>query len=180
MGTKEQLNWSFLNFSKYFPSFEWETVTLNTVFENYSNCRIFHFWHFPPIFVLLKVTCLVTLFDRKFQGFKNSPKLTIFDIFNQLLSTQNVSFQFFNCGISTNFCPFKTTCLVTLFDCKLQVSKNSSKLTTFGIFNELLSTQNAIVARFARNVKWDFSVIFKHRVFYLEIRLISVYEKVIF
>ena len=25
----------------------------------------FEFWHFPPIFVLLKLTCLVTLFDRK-------------------------------------------------------------------------------------------------------------------
>ena len=25
----------------------------------------FEFWHFPPIFVLLKLTCLVTLFNRK-------------------------------------------------------------------------------------------------------------------
>ena len=25
----------------------------------------FEFWHFPPIFDLLKLTCLVTLFDRK-------------------------------------------------------------------------------------------------------------------
>ena len=39
---------------------------------------IFQFWHFPPIFVLLKVTCLVTLFDLNIQIFKNSPKLTIF------------------------------------------------------------------------------------------------------
>ena len=36
-----------------------------TVFENYSKCRIFEFWHFPPIFVLLKLTCLVKLLDRK-------------------------------------------------------------------------------------------------------------------
>ena len=35
------------------------------------------FWHFPPIFVLLKLACLVTLFDRKLQVFKNSPKWTI-------------------------------------------------------------------------------------------------------
>ena len=41
----------------------------------------FEFWHFPPIFVLLKLTCLVTLFDRKIQVFKNSPKWTIFGIF---------------------------------------------------------------------------------------------------
>ena len=43
--------------------------TLSTMFKNYSKCRIgiFNFWHFSPIFVLLKVTCLVTLFDRKLQ-----------------------------------------------------------------------------------------------------------------
>ena len=33
----------------------------------------FKFWHFSPIFVLLKLTCLVTLFDCKLQFFKNSP-----------------------------------------------------------------------------------------------------------
>ena len=50
-----------------------------TLFENYSKCRIsiFEFWHFLPIFVLLKLTCLVTLFDRKLQVFRNSPKWTI-------------------------------------------------------------------------------------------------------
>ena len=42
----------------------------------------FEFWHFPPI------TCLVTLFGRKLQVFKN---WTIFGIFIQLLSTQNVN-----------------------------------------------------------------------------------------
>ena len=64
-----------------------------TLFEKYSKCRIgiFKFWHFPPIFVLLKLTCLVTMFDRKLQVFKNSSKWTIFGIFNQLLSTQNVN-----------------------------------------------------------------------------------------
>ena len=55
-----------------------------------------------------------------------------------------------------------STCLVTLFDCKLQVFKNGQKCNTFGIFNELLSTQNVIVARFARNIKNEtFLVIFK-------------------
>ena len=47
------------------------------------------------------------------------------------------------------------TCLVTLFDRKLQVFKNLPKLTIFGIFSELLSTQNVNIARFARNVEWD-------------------------
>ena len=34
--------------------------------------------------------------------------------------TKNVSFDFFNFDISTNFCPIKMTCLVTLFDRYLQ------------------------------------------------------------
>ena len=45
-----------------------ETITQNVAFE------FLNFWHFPPIFVLLKVTFLVTLFDRKLQICKNSPK----------------------------------------------------------------------------------------------------------
>ena len=60
-------------------------VTQNVAFE------VLAFWHFPPIFDLLKLTCLVTLFDRKLQVFKNSLNWTIFDIFNLLLSTQNVN-----------------------------------------------------------------------------------------
>ena len=52
--------------------------------ENHPKCRIriIEFWHFPPIFVPLKLTCLVTLFDRKLQVFKNSPKWVIFVLFN--------------------------------------------------------------------------------------------------
>ena len=38
--------------------------------HNRRTVRIF--WHFPPNFDLLKLTCLVTLFDRKLQVFKNS------------------------------------------------------------------------------------------------------------
>ena len=55
-----------------------------SLFKNHSKCPIWilKFWHFPSIFVLLKLTCLVTLFDRKLQVFKNSPKWTIFGIFN--------------------------------------------------------------------------------------------------
>ena len=41
----------------------------------------FSFGLFRQFFVLLKLTCLVTLFDRKLQFFKNSPNWTIFDIF---------------------------------------------------------------------------------------------------
>ena len=60
-------------------NFQASMSTLYTLFENYSICRIWilAFWHFPPIFVLLKLKCLVTLFDRKLHFFKNSPKWTI-------------------------------------------------------------------------------------------------------
>ena len=64
------------------------------------------------------------------------------------------TFEFLNFGIFHQFLSyFKLTCLVTLFDRKLQVFKNSPKWTILGIFNQLLSTQNVNVARFARNVK---------------------------
>ena len=51
----------------------------HTLFENYWKCRIwmYEFWHFSLIFIQLKLTCLVTLFDRKLQVFKNSSKWTI-------------------------------------------------------------------------------------------------------
>ena len=52
---------------------DFSSFLLLTVFENYQKCLIwiFRFWHFPLIFVLLKLTCLVSLFDRKLQVFKN-------------------------------------------------------------------------------------------------------------
>ena len=65
-------------------------ITLNVVFE---------FWHFPPIFVLLKLTCLVTLFDRMLQVLKNSLKCNIFGI----LPTQ--IFQTFKAPNSIKKCP---------------------------------------------------------------------------
>ena len=46
-----------------FPFSHCLKITQNVAFE---------FWQFPPIFFLLKLTCLVTLFVRKLQVFKNS------------------------------------------------------------------------------------------------------------
>ena len=51
---------------------------------------------------------------------------------------------------------YKITCLVTLFNHKIQVFKNSLKWTIFGIFNELLYTQIANLARSAHHDEWDF------------------------
>ena len=71
----------------------------------------FQFWHFPTIFVLSKVTCLVTLFNRKLQVFKYSPKLTIFGIFSELLSTQNVNVARYARNVEWDFfCDFQTLC----------------------------------------------------------------------
>ena len=58
----------------------------STMLGNYPKCRkwILQFWHVPSIFVLLKVTCLVTLFERKLQVFKislNWPFLAFLSIF---------------------------------------------------------------------------------------------------
>ena len=73
--------------------------------ENYSKWLIWilWFWHFPPILVLLKLICLLTLFAWKLQVFKNSPKVAIFGIFNELLSTQNVKIARFARNVEWDF-----------------------------------------------------------------------------
>ena len=66
----------------------------------------------PPIFVLLKVTRLVTLFDQKLQVFKKSPTLTIFGILDKLFSTQNVNVARFARNVECDFfCDFQTLCI---------------------------------------------------------------------
>ena len=50
-------------------------ITQNVAFE------FSELWHFSTFYNLLKLTCLVTLLDSKLQLFKNSPKWTIFAIF---------------------------------------------------------------------------------------------------
>ena len=80
-------------------------ITYNVAFE------FFQFWHFPQIFVQSKVTPLVTLFDRKLQIFKNSPKWPLFGIFNQLLSTQNGNIARFARNVKCDFLgDFQTLC----------------------------------------------------------------------
>ena len=44
---------------------------------------------------------------------------------------------------------------------KSRIIKKPPKSTIFGIFNELLFIQNVNVARFARKIECDFSLIFK-------------------
>ena len=63
-------------------------------------------------------------------------------ILHCLKINQNVSFEFLKFGISNQCLSFK-----------IDPSGNTAHMTIFGIFNELLSTQNVSVARFARNVE---------------------------
>ena len=65
----------------------WLKITQNVAFENS------YFRHFPPIFLQLKLTGLVTLFDRKLLVFRNSPKWTIFGFFKWI-------FVFLNCNVA--------------------------------------------------------------------------------
>ena len=69
----------------------------------------FEFWHFSPIFVLLKVACQVTLFDRKLQVLKNSPKWTLFVHFT-LNVNENISLRSKCCKNETFSQDFPTLC----------------------------------------------------------------------
>ena len=61
--------------------------TLDPQVHKYTHCLkttqniAFDFSNFPPFFVLLKVTCLVTLFGRKLQVFKKLVKMGYFLIY---------------------------------------------------------------------------------------------------
>ena len=93
----------------------------------------FEIGHFPPFYVLITNEMSGNTF------LPSSPKMAY-------LTFSILAF-------STNFCPLKLTCLVTLFDWKLQAFKTLAKLIIFGILNELLSPQNVNVAYFATNVE---------------------------
>ena len=90
--------------------------TFCTVFENHQKRSHLTFssmsCHFPPIFVLFKVICLVTLFATSLKFFKNSPKWTIFVIFNELLSTQNINVARFARNVECDFLWFSNTVIL--------------------------------------------------------------------
>ena len=98
--------------------------------------------HLTSMQVIIMVKLQLTLTDFKIR----SQNLW----FHRLISTLSFSI------LAPIFVLSKLTCLVTLLDCKLKVFKNSPKLTISSILNELLSTQNVNLARFARNVECDF------------------------
>ena len=90
-----------------------------TLLENHPKCLIwiFQLWHFPPIFVLSGNTVW-----QQASRFQKLAKLSVIDIFNELLSTQNINVVrsqywmiFFcefqtPCGIWISFNDFQTLC----------------------------------------------------------------------
>ena len=82
-----------------------------------------------------------------------------FSNFTQCLKiTQNVSFNFWVLASSINCCHTKTDLPGYTVWPK---ASGFQKFTIFGIFHQLLSTQNVNIARVARNFEWDFLSIFK-------------------
>ena len=55
-----------------------DSFKIHSVWKSPKMSHLFGFWHFPPILVELKLTCLVTLFDRKVSGFQKLAKLNHF------------------------------------------------------------------------------------------------------
>ena len=76
--------------------------------------------------------------------------------FPDYFSLKSVIYDIWILAFSTDFRTIKIDLSGNTIWPQLQVFKNLPKLTILGIFNELLSMQNLNVARFARNVEWDF------------------------
>ena len=71
-------------------------------------------------------------------------------------SPKNVSFDFWILAFSANFCPTEIDLSGNTVWPQASGFQKLVKLTIFGIFYELLSTQIVNLARFAHNVEWDF------------------------
>ena len=102
------------SYKKWFTSIWKDTINVWHIVWKLLKCHIliFEFWPFPPIVVLLKLTCLVTLFlTASFRFSKTRQNWPFFDIFKKLLSTQNVNLAHFARSIEWDFfCDFQTPC----------------------------------------------------------------------
>ena len=98
----------------------------NKIFKlMYHTAAKLHFWSKRSIqySCLLNISCLFTYSILNF---------SCSTLFENNLKCCRLIFEFWH--FFTNFCPVKLTCLVTLFDCKLQVFKNSPKWTILAFF----------------------------------------------
>ena len=74
-------------------------------------------------------------------------------------------------ALFTIFCPIKIDLSSNTVWLQALRFQKLAKLSIFGIFNELLSTQNVNVARFARIIEWDFFCDFQTQWFFLTLDL---------
>ena len=94
-------------------------------------------WHFLSIFFLIKVTCLVPLFDRKLQVSKNTPKWIILGNFDELLATQNVNLARFARNVEWDFLrDFQTQCLNSSKQALVEMKKTTIKIHHFKHFSD--------------------------------------------
>ena len=114
-----------------------DNLSAPTVFKNHQKISFFpqKMSHFQPIFVLFKMTCLVTLFDRKLQVFQKFAKLTIVGILsvNVACFARNIVFETFgvifkhcdretDLGTAPQKCGFKTVKEDRNWPCKIRLT----------------------------------------------------------
>ena len=121
--SKDHLGWCFWSrhLQKFCGAF---SNSGELLYKNYSKCHIWIFGFFHQSLSFLIVAYLVTLFDRL-------PWVVV----QCLKITQNVAFCIFGSWhFLTIFVLLKVTCLVILFDLKLQVLKKIAKIDPFLAF----------------------------------------------
>ena len=139
-------------------------IQLYALFENFPKCLvwIFQLWHFPPIFVLSKLTCLVTLFDHKLQIFK----MNHFGTFSDILFTQNVNVARFARNVEWDFlCNFESLCLCFVF--LFSALRSHGKSATFrqhyypeGGWGWVITFCSFLVNIFTTGLQLSFSVLY--------------------
>ena len=138
------------------------------VFKTYWNAThdLFEFfnWHFSPIFVLLKLTCLLTLFDCKILFFKNSPNWP-FLAFELLLPTQNVKVAHFLCV--TFFIKVKTQIIILI---SKKLLPRSASLLIWNVEN-FFGLEMVIKYKVRTSVSWNYLHTFRYKMTFSFVRV---------
>ena len=121
----------------------------------FVNVFLFFFCHIRKQDFFFRGQKLTSVDSDQTIGYKRREKLCTFTLSNCTLfeNLPKCLIWIFEFWHFANFCPIK-----------IDLSGNTvwpqasrfKKLSIFGIFNRLLSTQNVNVVRFAHNVEWDF------------------------
>ena len=118
----------------------------------------------PPIFVLLKLTCLVTLFDCKILFCKNSPNWP-FLAFELLLSTQNVKVAHFLCV--TFFIKVKTQIIILI---SKKLLPRSASLLIWNV-ETFFGLEMVIKYKVRTSVSWNYLHTFRYKMTFSFVRV---------